>query len=205
MAEDVRRRALEPFFTTKGVKSTGLGLSVNYGIIERHHGELSIASGLGQGTSVTIRLPGARGGAAPGAAALPAEVVAQRQILVVDDQPEVRQALGELLESRGHRVTLADGGSEALSHLGSGLTPDVVLTDLGMPGMTGRELARAIKRQWRDLPIGLITGWGDTSGLTADPETDFVMSKPIDLDRLLESIDRVAASRRQSDTRCGRG
>jgi DNA-binding NtrC family response regulator len=74
-----------------------------------------------------------------------------------------------------------------------------------MPGMTGLELAHAIKRRWRDLPVGLITGWGNTSSLTADPETDFVMSKPIDLDRLLEAIDRVAVSRRQPDGRCGRG
>jgi signal transduction histidine kinase/CheY-like chemotaxis protein len=205
MAEDVRRRALEPFFTTKGVKSTGLGLSVNYGIIERHHGELSIVSALGEGTAVTIRLPAARDPAAGGAPALPPEVTVRREILVVDDQPWVRQAIGELLESRGHRVTLAEGGQEALAQLGSGLTPDVVLTDLGMPGMTGLELAHAIKRRWRDLPVGLITGWGNTSSLTADPETDFVMSKPIDLDRLLEAIDRVAVSRRQPDGRCGRG
>lgn len=201
MSDDVRRRVLEPFFTTKGVKRTGLGLSVNFGIIERHHGELSIASAPGQGTAVTIRLP-AVSGPAPLSTPAPAHgAAAQRRVLVVDDQLEVRQAIGELLESRGLSVTLASGGQDALAQLDAGLDPDVVITDLGMPGMTGRELAHAIKQRWRDLPVGLATGWGDSSRHTQDSETDFVMSKPIDLDRLLEEIERALAERRASASR----
>jgi signal transduction histidine kinase/FixJ family two-component response regulator len=195
MSDDVRRRALEPFFTTKGVRSTGLGLSVNFGIIERHHGALSIASAPGQGTAITVRLPAVSGHASPAAPAPVRELPAERRVLVVDDQLEVRQAIGELLESRGLSVTLASGGQDALAQLDAGLDPDVVITDLGMPGMTGRELAHAIKQRWRDLPVGLVTGWGDSSRHTQDSETDFVMSKPIDLDRLLEAIDRAIGDR----------
>jgi signal transduction histidine kinase/DNA-binding response OmpR family regulator len=189
MTEEVRRRAIEPFFTTKGVKSTGLGLSVNYGILQRYQGSMTIESAVGRGTTVTIRLPAA---ASEEEAHEPDAAVATEQgkvLLLVDDEPEVREAIGELLQAVGHTVIHAEGGRQALAQLSAGLAPDLVLTDLGMPGMTGRELARTIKSRWPELPVGLVTGWGYAPGSEPPGGADFIMSKPVNLDRLLEVID----------------
>ena len=192
MAEDVRRRALDPFFTTKGVKSTGLGLSVNYGIVQQHGGEMTIASAPGEGTTVTVRLP-AMEDVAP-LAPTTTTPIGERHILVVDDEPDVREALVELLDGEGHVTVPAGDGAEALAILESAPLPDLVITDLGMPGMTGCELVRVIKARWPKLPVGIVTGWGDepmpTRGRGAT--ADFFLTKPLDLDRLLDVLARVS-------------
>lgn len=194
MTEDVLRRAQEPFFTTKGVKSTGLGLSVAYGIVQRHGGELSLASTSGQGTTVTLRLPAAPDSAL--SASVPAPVAAETwRVLVVDDEAEVRRAVVDMLEAMGHTVIAARDGAEALAQLTAGAAPDVVLTDLGMPGMTGPDLARAIKARWPTLPVGLVTGWGQPAASDSKGAADFVMSKPLNFDRLLGVIARWAPRR----------
>lgn len=179
MSREVQQRVLEPFFTTKGVKNTGLGLSVNYGIIQRHGGELTIDSTEGQGTTITVRFPLAAASEQSPDPVDP-EVTPQR-ILLVDDDHLVRTAVAEVLASDGHTVTEAESGQDALAHVASGESIDLVLTDLGMPGMTGWEVARSIKASHRDIPVGLITGWGPNP--TATPveraAVDFVLSKPV--------------------------
>jgi signal transduction histidine kinase len=190
MSAEVKRRALEPFFTTKGPKGTGLGLSAAYGLMRRHGGELDVDSSEGKGTTITLRFPSmeARKGtdaAVPSMGADPGTT----QVLLVDDDDRVRSILGELLESEGHSVLHARSGPEALSVLERGERVDLVLTDHGMPGMTGLELTRAIKSRWARLRVGLVTGWGESLDLPASGDRpDFTLAKPVDLVTLRSAV-----------------
>jgi CheY-like chemotaxis protein len=171
MSEEVKLRALEPFFTTKGPKGTGLGLSASYGIIRNHGGELGLESVPGRGTVVTIRLPirfeGPREGASSGRGE-DLSVAAPQHILIVDDEDEVRSLMADMLASQGHEVLQAGCGRDAISLLEGGAKVDLVLTDLGMPGMTGWEVAQVIRSRWPLLPVGLVTGWGSQDVPAAD-------------------------------------
>src|SRR5215472_14050381 len=190
MSEEVRQRAFEPFYTTKGPKSTGLGLSVTYGIVQRHNGRIDIDTGPGRGTTVHIILPAALPATRPppGAASAATDTSPLR-ILVVDDEPEVRSTLADMLGTAGHTAFQASGGREALAWLDGGHPVDLVLTDLGMPGMTGTDLARTVRGRWPHLRLGLMTGWdqaespvGEASGVV-----DFVIAKPFKLSALLSA------------------
>ena len=187
MSDEVRLRAHEPFFTTKGVKSTGLGLSVSYGIARRHGGEVTIRSQVGQGTTIVVQLPLPAVGVAE-QPALPAVTHRPLRILLVDDEPDVRLALAEMLASEGHTVTPAGSGEEALRRLDIDASIELVLTDLVMPAMTGWEIAAAVKARRPALPVGVITGWGDLPETVAGPRAsvDFVIAKPINLDELAD-------------------
>jgi signal transduction histidine kinase len=184
MPEEVRRRALEPFFTTKGPKATGLGLSVAYGTVQRYGGTLTVESVEGQGTTVEVSLPTAS------AASVVAKTTATAQeapalplrIVVIDDELQVRSTLAEMLEEQGHSVTQAPGGREGLSYLESNRElVDVVISDLGMPDMNGWDVAAAIQKRWPGLPVGIITGWGETE-ITREERArvNFVINKPFD-------------------------
>jgi len=188
MAEAVRKHALEPFFTTKGPKSMGLGLSVAYGTIQRYEGTLGIESTEGQGTRVEISLPVAPADAGAGAGQGPPTAEAPEtplRILVIDDDLRVRETLADTLEAHGHTVLQASGGEEALRLLAAGESVDLVLTDLGMPDMTGWDVARAVREGWPALPVGLVTGWGEQD---LPPEemsrVSFVIPKPFEYTRL---------------------
>ena len=184
MPEEVRRRALEPFFTTKGPKATGLGLSVAYGTVQRYGGTLTVESTEGQGTSVEVSLPTASATASFAKSSTGArnEPVVPLRILVIDDELQVRATLAEMLEEQGHSVTQAPGGREGLSYLGSNPElVDVVISDLGMPDMNGWDVAKGIQGRWPQLPVGLITGWGETE-ITREERSrvNFVITKPFD-------------------------
>ena len=184
MPEEVRRRALEPFFTTKGPKATGLGLSVAYGTVQRYGGTLTVESTDGQGTSVEVSLPIASATASFAKTSTGArnEPVVPLRILVIDDELQVRATLAEMLEEQGHSVTQAPGGREGLSYLGSNPElVDVVISDLGMPDMNGWDVAKGIQGRSPQLPVGLITGWGETE-ITREERSrvNFVITKPFD-------------------------
>jgi CheY-like chemotaxis protein len=195
MPEEVRRRALEPFFTTKGPKATGLGLSVAYGTVQRYGGTLTIESAEGQGTTVEVSLPAASAAASvskTSTAAAEAPALPLR-ILVIDDELQVRSTLAEMLEEQGHSVTQAPGGREGLSYLESNPElVDVVISDLGMPDMTGWDVAAAIQARWPRLPVGLITGWGETE-ITREERSrvNFVITKPFDKALLGETMSNI--------------
>jgi CheY-like chemotaxis protein/anti-sigma regulatory factor (Ser/Thr protein kinase) len=195
MPEDVRARALEPFFTTKGPKSTGLGLSVSYRIVQRHGGRLDVASAPGQGTTITLRLPATPLELAPtpppGRVPSPAATEPLR-ILVVDDETEVLAVEADMLRAEGHEVLTASSGAEALAVLGGGPAVDLVITDLGMPEMNGWEVARAVRQGWPSVSVGLVTGWGEQPpGSPSDGGLDFVISKPLTLETLADAIARL--------------
>jgi CheY-like chemotaxis protein len=191
MSPDVQRRAFEPFFTTKGVRRTGLGLSVGYGTLRRHGGDLTIETAEGGGTTVMLRVPRASvvdlPTPAPSAPAVRG-ATGPLTVVVVDDEPGVRQVLAELLEQQGHRVVQAADGDEALDRVDA--TVDLVLTDLSMPGMSGWDVARDVKTRWPDLRVGLVTGWAEA--LDVDPgqrsAADFVLTKPVTDDALRTAI-----------------
>jgi signal transduction histidine kinase/CheY-like chemotaxis protein len=197
MSDEVRQRAFEPFFTTKGPKTTGLGLSVTYGIVQRHNGRIDIDTGLGRGTTVHLTFP-AMPPTVRGQPSLPVPLVepAALRVLVVDDEPDVRTAVADMLGSAGHTTFEAAGGREALAWLDGGQSVDLVLTDLGMPGMTGTDLARSVKGQWPGLRIGLMTGWDETEapGGEASPAVDFVIAKPFQLPALISAYAGAAAA-----------
>jgi signal transduction histidine kinase len=188
MPAEVRRRAHEPFFTTKGVKATGLGLSVAYGIARRHGGELTIQSEEGRGTTVLVHLPAS---AEPSVTPVPSR--GPLRILLVDDEEEVRRALADMLASAGHTVITAADGAEALRCLDADAGIELVMTDLVMPGMTGAELATAVKARRPALPVGLVTGWGDVpeSHKAAHAAIDFILAKPVMLEALHEAVARL--------------
>ena len=197
MSEEVRQRAIDPFFTTKGVQGTGLGLSVVYATVIRYGGRMDIASAPGQGTTVTLRLPAAPAEARP-TARLPAwGPVSPRRVLVVDDDATVRSPLASLLRAAGHTVLEADGGSAALALLGT-QSVDCLVTDLGMPDMTGWALARDAKRLMPTLPVLLLTGWGSHVGAEepdADRLADRLLGKPVRIEDLLAAIAELTEGR----------
>lgn len=190
MSDEVRQRVFEPFFTTKGPKSTGLGLSVTYGIVQRHNGRIDVDTGLGRGTTIHITFP-AMPPSVRAQAPLPVPLVetAALRVLVVDDEPEVRTAVADMLGAAGYTAFEAAGGREALAWLDGGQSVDLLLTDLGMPGMTGTDLARSVRGQWPGLRIGLMTGWDETEarGGETSPMVDFVIAKPFQLSALISA------------------
>ena len=192
MSEEVRARCLEPFYTTKGDQGTGLGLGSVYGVVRRHEGQLDIQSETGRGTSVSISLPLDRTEKAPPSARLPVEAVQPLRILVVEDEPLVREVLSVYLTEDRHQVMMAANGREALEVFRAG-TFDLVLTDRAMPEMNGDQLAAEVKRLKPQQPVILLTGFGDLmTGAGEQPEgVDLVVSKPFTLSMLRGAIAQV--------------
>ena len=195
MTPEVRRRAAEPFFSTRGPRRRGLGLSVAAGIVERHGGALVIESRSGEGTSVRFSLPAC---AAPRAELPDVGMSATRRLrmLVVDDEDAVRTTIGDLLTAAGHDPVLAGSGEEALAQLAVTRGAfDVVLTDLGMPGLTGWDVSERVKARWPDLPVILVTGWGEhPRGGDGRHAPDAVLAKPITDSHLREVIAGVVGA-----------
>jgi PAS domain S-box-containing protein len=193
MTEEVRRRVFDPFFTTKGVHGSGLGLSVVYGIMERHGGHIAVASVPGQGSTFTLRFQIATGSVTHKKARESGQATVSRRILLVDDEPHVRKTIAGLLRSAGHAVFEAEGSMAALSRLAEHPV-DLVLTDLGMPDMNGIELAQTIKLQSPTLPVVLLTGWGNRAvrqELTRGT-LDAVLGKPVGREDLLACVEACA-------------
>ncbi|HXT61756.1 MAG TPA: PAS domain S-box protein [Pyrinomonadaceae bacterium] len=195
MEEDVRERIFEPFYTTKGMNGTGLGLAVSYGIIERHDGTISVSSKVGEGTTFHIELPFAdTSEQAPSASEATVNARPSLSVLVVDDEQVVRETLAEMLADLDHKVVTAESGRDAVQKIGSDEF-DLVFTDLAMPEMDGWETAREIRRQKPELPVVLVTGYGATAQPPSG-EVDLVagiIGKPFDFDQVTGTIARVVA------------
>jgi signal transduction histidine kinase/ActR/RegA family two-component response regulator len=201
MDEETRKRCLEPFFSTKGQRGTGLGLAMVYGIMERHEGAIEVESIVGKGTTMRLILPiRDESEVDDGSSFVFQGPIKPLQILCIDDEPLLRQMLREILETDGHTVALADGGQSGLeafrSRKGLGTTFDVVITDLGMPYVDGRQVACALKKESPNTPVVLLTGWG--AMLKADGDVpvhvDAVISKPPRINELRETLVRVTKS-----------
>jgi PAS domain S-box-containing protein len=197
MTAEVRRRCLEPFFTTKGAHGTGLGLATSFGIAKRHHGEIEIESEPGHGTRVIVTLPPAAE-VSPNekTSGLPPHSTARSlRILVIDDEAVVRDVIAEYLQADGHHADLADGGASGLGWINSGAY-DLIITDRAMPDMSGEHLALEAKRIAPQTPILMLTGFGEImNGAGERPAgVDAVASKPITIRALREVVGRLTLS-----------
>ena len=165
MDEETRRRCLEPFFTTKGDRGTGLGLAMVYGMAKRHSAGLDIDSKPGKGTTIRLTF---RAGTPPGATSSrnPAPLFASRslRVLLVDDDPALLESLRSSLTDEGHKVATANGGQAGIDAFRdaqkSGKLFDIVITDLGMPYVDGRQVVASVRAMSPGTPIILLTGWG---------------------------------------------
>ncbi|EQB63842.1 MAG: GAF sensor hybrid histidine kinase [candidate division Zixibacteria bacterium RBG-1] len=194
MSDEVKGMAFEPFFTTKGKQGTGLGLSVAYGIISRHKGEITIDSQEGKGTTFKIRLPLQEITAEAKETPSPKILDRKMRILVVDDDPNIQDILQDILSLEGHQVQLAPSGDDALKLFKSS-DFEVVITDLGMPGMSGWELAKEVKKSKSKIIVILITGWRaqlDTDKIK-ESGIDFILPKPFHIEQIKEVLHQTAA------------
>jgi signal transduction histidine kinase/ActR/RegA family two-component response regulator len=205
MDEDTRRRCLEPFFTTKGTRGTGLGLAMVYGVAQRHGANLEIESEPGKGTLVRMSFAIARPSSAVTSGSHQAPPGPLR-ILIVDDDPLLLKSLRDALETDGHDVTSANGGQAGIeafveSHAEGNPYP-VVITDLGMPHVDGRKVASTIKASVPATLVLMLTGWGRRLVAEGDvpPGVDQVLSKPPKLIELRAALARAVPGRETGKT-----
>ena len=200
MSEETRRRCLEPFFTTKGTRGTGLGLAMVYGTLQRHGGSIELHSAPGRGTRFVLRFPLKRKALEDELIELALDEHAGRRILVVDDQETYLRILRHYLTGDGHRVVTAVDGREALEKFraagaeGEGF--DLVITDKAMPGMNGEQLAAGVKAMAPATAVILLTGLGVMEGesFECSASVDLALLKPITQADLRASVGRVMAA-----------
>lgn len=190
--KEVQRRIFDPFFTTKGVVSDGLGLSIAYNIITRQEGRIEVESEEGRGTSVSIFLPIEKRIKTEELKRRTKKEIKRTNILVIDDEEMVRNILGNLLTQIGHNVIKASSGKEGLEIFRQGGI-DLVFTDIGMPGMSGWEVARAIKDIDARVTIALITGWGiqiDDEKMK-ESSADLILNKPFKIEQVIGLVEEA--------------
>jgi signal transduction histidine kinase/ActR/RegA family two-component response regulator len=205
MTEEVRSRIFDPFFTTKGKAGMGLGLAVSFGIVRRHEGTIEVSSEVGRGSTFRLKFP-LVGEAEARAASDTGPLLHARgdgslRILVVDDEDYVRELLSDILTREGCEVEVAGEGREALQLFDS-REFDAVFTDVGLPGMNGWELARAVRERDRHVALAVITGWGDT--VTAEEQSaaqaDWVVPKPFTVDRISGLVGEISHRKAAAQT-----
>jgi signal transduction histidine kinase/ActR/RegA family two-component response regulator len=195
MDDDARRRCLEPFFTTKGERGTGLGLAMVYGMVQRHSAEIGIDSSVGKGTTVRLIFAEAFD-AVPVEPAAAVAAPTNLRILLVDDDPVLLRSLREIFEADGHAVATASGGREGIEFFRESVEAQqafsVVVTDLGMPYVDGRQVANAIKGLSPATPVILLTGWGARLQAEGDlpAHVEMVLAKPPKIRDLREALAR---------------
>lgn len=187
------KRVFDPFFTTKGTRGTGLGLSMAYATMRRLGGSISAANRREGGAAFTLRFPAIGRNVQPAVSAAETAPVVPRRILVVEDDDDNRSALLALLEVEGHQVDAVPNGESAVETVRSGRRFDLVLCDLGMPGMDGWAVARRLAQLAPTMPLWLLTGWGRDVAQTVRPEVKGVLEKPVDLRRLREVLAATGA------------
>ncbi|HEX4051280.1 MAG TPA: ATP-binding protein [Steroidobacteraceae bacterium] len=199
MDEETRRRCLEPFYTTKGERGTGLGLAMVYGMVQRHSAELDIDSTPGRGTTVRMSFPAQTAALLPIGRAPAASVLTQRlRILLVDDDPLLIKSLQDTLQEDGHLITVTHGGQAGIDTFAAALKRgepfDIVVTDLGMPHVDGRKVAASIRALSGSTPIILLTGWGQRMIAANDipPHVSKVLAKPPRLNELRAALAELA-------------
>jgi PAS domain S-box-containing protein len=201
MDEDTRRKCVEPFFTTKGERGSGLGLAMVYGTVQRHSGQIEIDSEPGRGTTIKLLFPvylaGSAASLGPASASRPLRGL---RILVVDDDPLLLRSMRDTLETDGHEVVVADSGQSGIDAFADanrqGQPFDVIFSDLGMPYLDGRKVAAAIKALSPRTPVVLVTGWGQRMQAENDmpPYVDWVLSKPPKIGELRKALADLTCS-----------
>ena len=198
MGPEIRAHLFEPFFTTKEVgKGTGLGLATVYGIVDQSGGAITVDTAPGRGTTMRILLPPAVAGAAdspPTGTPVADDGATGQTVLLVEDEDAVRALARRALEGAGYEVLSAANGVEALALASSHpVAPGLLLTDLMMPGMNGRDVARRITERWPGLAVLYMSGYADDVALRQDLDHP-LLQKPFDIDALLRHV-RLALDR----------
>jgi two-component system NtrC family sensor kinase len=192
----LQAQIFDSFFTTKPAgQGSGLGLAICQNIANLHGGRIELSSAIGQGTTFRVLLPLDEGAAAAEVAAPPPAAVSACRVLVVDDEPSVRDVLARILRHGGHEVTTAASGEDALEHFAPGQY-DLLFTDLGMPGMGGAALLRHLRARDPHLIGVVVTGWGQQDGVGDRlPEAAAVVAKPFSADRIAELVGELIGAR----------
>jgi len=183
MTEEVVERIFDPFFTTKGVLGSGLGMSEVYGIVKRHNGRIQVESEVGVGTTIKLLFPKAR---RPGEDVLTSKLKETKalDIFIVDDEDYIVDTLSEYLSEMGHTVHSSNSSERALDELRKAYY-DVVITDLGMPGINGIELAEMIKKINSKVQVILVSGWAlNLKSSELENRVDFVINKPFSFEKI---------------------
>jgi CheY-like chemotaxis protein len=196
MNDETLAHAVEPFFSTKGIgQGTGLGLSMVHGLASQLGGALTIKSAVGSGTTVELWLPVSHAVAGaidavpqPKPRPLPAGTA-----LLVDDEPLVRMSTAEMLSELGYRVVEASSAEDALRRVKDGLRPNLLVTDHLMPGMSGTDLGLALRNQYPELQILVVSGYANNEGITPDLSR---LTKPFRSDELAASLANLAKAGR---------
>jgi len=193
MTPEVLAKAMDPFFTTKEQgRGTGLGLALVYTTVKAHGGEVQLHSEPHRGTRVALLLPAAPAEAAAATPdiAEPGEPLRALRVLVVDDDPLVRESVNVMLETLGHDPALVPSGEAALERLQEGALPDVVILDLNMPGLGGAHTLRQLRKRHPHLPVLLATGRADQSALDllAGDSATRLLPKPYTLAELRQAL-----------------
>lgn len=196
MSEEVLQHCFEPFFSTKGKRGTGLGLSLVHGIIERHEGAIEVHSQLGKGTTFTIRLPVMTEQAVPGKKKKAQAASRSLHILLVDDELTVCTVVREYLTADRHTVDTASNGVQAWHKFNAGKF-DLVITDKAMPDMSGEHVAALIKQKAPKIPVILLTGFAELIHAQGEKPVgvDFVLGKPPTEATLRDAISKVTDGR----------
>jgi PAS domain S-box-containing protein len=203
MDAETQRRLFEPFYTTKPPgKGTGLGMPMVAGIVERHGGAIDVRSAPGQGTCIALRLPAyAEDDACPERATDAPKVGRPWRLLLVDDEATTQAVAARLLQRDGHQVTTAASAERALAildHMHGTQAFDALVTDVGLPGLSGWDLIDRVHRSWPRLPIIVATGWGYS--ITADDlarhgiPPQQVVAKPFRIGRLHQALEAAIAA-----------
>jgi signal transduction histidine kinase len=192
MSDETKGKVFDPFFTTKGPSGVGLGLSMAYGIITRHGGDISVESSLGKGTTFYVKLPLGGEEMQNESSSDSLNATGKARILLVDDDPNVNEVLELMLSQIGYDVTAVSHGQEAITLFKQG-NYDLVITDLGMPDVSGWDVAEAVKQRSPETPVVLITGWGVQvdSAQRDKAGVDGVIAKPFSRQTLSDEMVRL--------------
>jgi CheY-like chemotaxis protein len=200
MSQDVLSKVFDPFYTTKPLgQGTGLGLSMIYGFVQQSKGHVAIESREGVGTTIRLYLPRHRGelelseatssdNAHPGAG---------ETVLVIEDDPSVRLLVLQVLEELGYRTIETESGRDAAPILQSSRPIDLMISDVGLPGLNGRQLAEIARETRPSLPILFITGYAEQAADQAaflEPGME-IITKPFAIDQLAKRIDAILRGR----------
>jgi CheY-like chemotaxis protein len=190
MTDEVRAHVFEPFFSTKGTKGNGLGLSVCASIAERHRAKFFVESEPGVGTTFKLTFPPPSPIEAPRPVAPSLDAVAAVgtfNVLVVDDEPDVCESLAAMVAAMGHEVTTARDGLEAVA-IAANQPIDVIVTDLGMPGINGIELASRVASVKPHVAVVLMTAWAVDFGPEPPPGIGSIVAKPATMVALQQAV-----------------
>ena len=195
MTEETKRRIFDPFFTTKGANHSGLGMSMLYGTIKRHNGSIDIKTKPGEGTMFTIVLPKGKEEIDKEDEKLdPVVEIRESNIMIIDDEPEIGVLLSEILSNQGHQTCVFDNGIGGIEAFKKG-SYEILITDLGMPGVSGWEVINIVRQIKPGVVIGIITGWDVSEEEAKQKGVDFLIKKPFRADYVLQVVTNAVESK----------